>query len=87
MSDPKSSSSNKRAVWLIAIAVIVGMGLFWSWTQSQQAARDERAAATPPSTEWTTAPEEGVDVKLPETQMTNVPMENPAPAESEAPAQ
>lgn len=88
MPDPKPSSSNRRAAWLIAIAVVVAIGIFWAWTRSEQAAREEQAAPIPPSTEWTTAPEsEGVDVKLPDTPMTNVPLESPAPAEGETSAE
>jgi len=45
--------------------------------------REPEPEVSPPSSEWTTAPERGVDVNLPETPMHNVPVETPE-SESES---
>ncbi|WP_336985631.1 hypothetical protein [Altererythrobacter aquiaggeris] len=69
---------------LIALVLAAGLiGAFWIWRQSEQTQAPAPITTTNPSPEWTTAPEGGVPVTLPETQMTNAPLEEPAPEEGQ----
>jgi hypothetical protein len=60
---------------LAGLAVAVGA---WYYFNEMRSIR-EMPPPPPPSTEWTTAPEGGVEVDLPETPMTNVPPPSPRP--------
>lgn len=70
--EPKRATT--WTVIIIAIIAIAAAGYYYFDEMD-----DERAApAPPPSTEWTTAPEGGLDVELPQAPMTNVPPETPS---------
>lgn len=71
----KGGSPRKMTIGIVAIlAIILFLSLFY-FAPFAENAPDEQPVP-PPSTEWTTAPEEpGVAVDLPDTPMTNVPAE------------
>lgn len=72
------NESDRESRWtmtivLALIGTAIAAGAYYWFEQI----RAEREAPPRPSPEWTTAPEGGVEVDLPETPMTNVPP--PAP--------
>ncbi|WP_324827712.1 hypothetical protein [Qipengyuania zhejiangensis] len=81
MNSEKSRSTLPIGWALLIIAVAVAAGVYFYFERTRVA---EPQVATPPSTEWTAKPEGGVEVTLPETPMTNVPITGdegePAPA-------
>lgn len=78
---PNHSKRNNALIFIILLAV--ALGAFWLWIQSEQRVEPASTSNAPPSTEWTTAPEGGVEVDLPEAPMTNVPLKNPVPEADE----
>ncbi len=69
---------------LIALAGAGVAAGIWYYLGQTRGGRDT-AEAPPPSTEWTSAPEGGVDVELPETPMTNAPAPAPEPVSEPLP--
>jgi|GEM_PF-3015506 len=69
MNDERKPFLGKVGVIVVAtLAVLMILRVYF-------ADREPNPEVSPPSTEWTTAPESGVDVNLPETPMINVPVE------------
>jgi hypothetical protein len=61
-----------RAFWPLVIGLLIVVGIIVVAMQ-MSAQREAAPTAVPtPSTNWTTAPEEGVDVNLPETRLRRV---------------
>lgn len=75
--DPETPS--RKWIWLLILAVVIAAGVIWLYNK-QEGRADLNRVAEPPSAEWTTRPEGGVEVDLPDTPMTNAPIE-----EEEAP--
>ena len=72
-SDTKSPS---RWFWLILVFMLFALIVIWFLDPFGDVPTPPPAAEPTPSTEWTTAPEEpGVPVELPETPMTETPVE------------
>jgi hypothetical protein len=67
------------ARWMLAAAILaVAVAAYFLLYRP---GNPEPITRTPPSTEWTVAPESpGVEVNLPKTRMTNVPAEQASPA-------
>lgn len=63
---------------LLIAGIAVAIGAYYYFAQTRAA---PEVPPTPPSTEWTTAPEGGVAVDLPQTTMTNTPPEQDDPEE------
>ncbi|AKH43687.1 hypothetical protein FHS61_002875 [Altererythrobacter atlanticus] len=83
MANPDSSSGAK---WFWALVVILLFVLLAVWFLDPFGETPEPAPAETPNPDFTTAPEEpGVPVDLPDTPMTNTPVEEPGA--TEAPAQ
>jgi len=83
MNSGKTGSSRPTvliALVLIGVAVAAGGYYFFELMR-----KDRDPPTQPPSSEWTTAPEGGVEVNLPETQMTNVPVAPPIAEETDQP--
>ena len=70
----KGGSPRKMTIGiLVVLAILLFVSLFYF---APFAENPPEEPAPPPSTEWTTRPEEpGVEVDLPDTPMTNVPAE------------
>lgn len=85
MSNENQKRSKVGRGWMLLIAAVIVIGGVWFWMKSERAAESEQAALVHPSTEWTTAPEGGVQVDLPKAPMTNTPVESPAPVTEPAP--
>lgn len=83
MSQGNPNSPILRNILILFVLAAVVLGVLWFWLQSNEAAAPAPASPAVPSTEWTTAPEGGIPVQLPETPMTNVPVENLGPEADE----
>ena len=66
--DRKSTLTKVVVIVVASVAILL---IFRTYFYDEEAVPD----MSPPSTEWTTAPEGGVEVNLPETPMRNVPIE------------
>ena len=77
MMDEKSGPLMPRNIWIFIFLLAIVLGGIWLWVQSEQSAEPAPSSASQPSSEWTTAPEGGVKVNLPETPMTNAPVDAP----------
>ncbi|MGB3472451.1 MAG: hypothetical protein WBA51_16675 [Erythrobacter sp.] len=78
------ATDNKLKVspfWLIVILLLIIAGGLVLFTDVISGSRTPEREPEPPSTEWTTAPEGGVEVDLPETAMRVVPGEETTPEE------
>lgn len=75
----KSSISPFWAVVIILLIIAGGIFFFTDVLRQDQAPERE---LEPPSTEWTTAPEGGVEVDLPDTPMRVVPEEETTPEDA-----
>ncbi|WP_114520878.1 hypothetical protein [Altererythrobacter sp. ZODW24] len=75
MLETNGKGSRKGLLWVLIALVLAVAVLFWFMRMVDQSAEPALETAQLPSSEWTTAPEGGVDVDLPETKMTNVPTE------------
>lgn len=75
MTDRENDSRAPKRRWLLvalALVAVLAVGYYYS----NRAPSQPLAVTTPPSTEWTTAPDTaGVPVDIPQTRMTNVPAE------------
>lgn len=79
MEDQGKAASNRFVI--IGAASVIVIIVFLAYVGMQQ----DDDEPTVPSTEWTAAPEGGVEVDLPETPMRNVPVEPESdPAEETA---
>lgn len=67
-----------RLYWTVFIGMVVLLVAALALTQLRPTEDASAPAVAPPSTEWTTAPEGGVEADLPDTPMRNVPAE-PSP--------
>jgi hypothetical protein len=70
------NTKSRRSVAMIAIGligIVITIGGLYFFDQI----RTNRQASVPPNPEWTTAPKGGVDVNLPETPITIVPVAPP----------
>lgn len=76
--DYKGRGRRTATILLLIVGIVVAVGAYYWFAQL----RTERVEPTRPDPEWTTAPEGGVKVNLPETPMTNVPRDD---AEAEPP--
>lgn len=78
--DRQTTGRGRSMTWVILVlaAVAIAAGAYY---YSEQISGDRGNPAPPPSAEWTTAPEDGVKVNLPQTPMTNVPVASPAAGE------
>jgi len=65
--------------WILIIAVLFAILIYWFFDPVGEVPVAEEPEATLPSDEFTTAPEGGVPVQLPETPMTNTPTETQSP--------
>lgn len=70
----KSIISPFWAIVIVLLIIVGGVFFFTEVTRQDQAPERE---LEPPSTEWTTAPEGGVEVDLPDTPVRVVPEEEP----------
>jgi hypothetical protein len=75
MDDDALGTRSRKWLWMLALAVIVAAGAIWLYSMQERPSTRDRYA-DPPSAEWTTRPEGGVEVDLPDTPMTNVPLED-----------
>ncbi|GAA4644047.1 hypothetical protein GCM10023115_20070 [Pontixanthobacter gangjinensis] len=82
MGADERGSRKSGSGWIVAGLVILFAGAFYLWVQSQGQNADVEVETTPPSSEWTSRPEGGVEVNLPEARMTNTPAEA-APVDAE----
>lgn len=62
-------------IWAIVIVLLVIVGGVFFFTDIMRQDQVPDRELEPPSTEWTTAPEGGVEVDLPDTPMRVVPEE------------
>ena len=70
------STFSPEAFWLLAIFLLVVVGVAVGVMVLRQPVEAPAASAVqPPSTEWTTAPSEGVKVDLPDVSMRMVPLD------------
>lgn len=83
----KPEFTKARNIWVFLIVLGIVLGGLWLWIRSEQRAEPAPSSVSQPSSEWTTAPEGGVKVNLPETPMTNVPAQGSDPdPEQQVPA-
>ena len=75
MAKEKPGFSRTRNIWIFLIVLGIVLGGLWLWIQSEQRVEPAPSSTSKPSSEWTTTPEGGVKVDLPETPMRNVPVE------------
>jgi len=59
--------------WAIVIALLFAVLIVWFSSPTREVAQDGTPETDAPIAEFTTAPEGGVPVNLPDTPMTNVP--------------
>lgn len=75
MAKDQSGSVSGKWIWLLVLAAVVAVAAFWMLGRPSGDATGESATQTVPSGDFTTRPEGGVDVDLPDTPMTNAPRE------------
>ncbi len=71
--------------WIILIILLFAILIYWFYDPVGEVPVAEEPETALPSDEFTTAPEGGVPVQLPETPFTSAPMETGAPADTESP--
>lgn len=89
MAKDQSGSVTGKWVWLLVLAAVVAVAAFFMLGRPAGDAPGESVRQTVPSGDFTTRPEGGVEVDLPDTPMTNAPREQagdtaPEPAEDTA---
>jgi len=72
--------------WIVVIGVLFAILVYWFYDPVGEVPVAQAPETTLPSDEFTTAPEGGVPVQLPETPMTTTPIETGAPAGSGTPS-
>lgn len=76
------ASGNKPTIspfWAIVIVLLIIVGAVFFFTDNMLQDQVPAGELEPPSTEWTTAPEGGVEVDLPDTPIRVVPDEETTP--------
>lgn len=68
--------------WAIVIVLLLVVGAVFFFTDIMRQDPVPERELEPPSTEWTTAPEGGVEVDLPDTPMRVVPDEETTPEDA-----
>lgn len=72
---PKSSRSPSRWFWILTLIAMLVVVIVWFMNPLGEVERAPTVKETGQSTEWAPAPEgPAVDVTLPQTPMTNVPV-------------
>ncbi len=72
------TKSPLNAFWLIVIGLLIVAGIMVFFRDVASTGEQQAEQPQPPSTEWTTRPEGGVEVDLPEAPMRNVEAETGA---------
>lgn len=79
MSEDRFDSKKKADYTKWAFAALVAIfAVLWLAREFDSADEETAASSATPSAEWTTAPEGGVPVDLPEARMTNAPTDAPS---------
>ena len=71
--------------WILVIGLLFAILIYWFYNPVGDVPVAEEPETALPSDEFTTAPEGGVPVQLPDTPMTNTPIETGTPADTESP--
>lgn len=86
MTDPGDNPPERgNWFWIVIIGVLFAILAYWFYNPVGDVPVAEEPEAALPSDEFTTAPQGGVPVQLPETPMTNTPIETGAPQGTETP--
>lgn len=70
--------------WVIIITLLIILGVLVLFRDVLMGTEQPAQESEPPSTEWTTAPEGGVEVDLPDTPIRAVEPEDEAQAETDS---